>query len=74
MGEELTLEERVCALERCMYGDIKTGEPGMYNMVKEMYDLFTKSGWGIKFIIKLVLGIGAICGAIWTIIKLFKFF
>ena len=41
-------------------------------MTKEMYDLFTKSGWGMKTTLKIFLTVGSLAASIVGVIELLK--
>lgn len=59
-------------MKKALFGDERTGEIGMKDMVTEMYTVFTSSGFTGKVIIKVFATIGIVTGAIIGIIELVK--
>ena len=65
-------EEEHQKINLALFGDKSTDEIGINQMVKEMYVVFTSSGFTGKIIIKVFATIGIITGAIIGMIELVK--
>lgn len=70
--EHQQFKQAIIRIDAALFGDDKDGKIGVVKQVNEMYDLFTKSSFSIKALIRIILTLGAIAGAIVGILEFLK--
>ena len=70
--EHQQFKQAIMRIDAALFGNQDEGKIGIEKQVGEMYDLFTKSSFSIKALIKIILTLGAVAGAIVGMIELLK--